>query len=51
MNVDNVSILAKAELKENPIPIKPNHHVEYFHCLGSRIISWNWGGYCFRILG
>lgn len=24
MNVDNVSILAKAELKENPIPIKPN---------------------------
>ena len=25
MNVDNVNILAKAELKENPIPIKPNH--------------------------
>ena len=24
MNVDNVSILAKAELKENPTPIKPN---------------------------
>ena len=24
MNVDNVSILAKAELKKNPIPIKPN---------------------------
>jgi len=23
MNVDNVSILAKAELKENPIPVKP----------------------------
>lgn len=25
MSVDNVSILARAELKENPIPIKPNH--------------------------
>ena len=24
MNVDNVSILAKAELKENPTPIKPD---------------------------
>ncbi|MFJ7681453.1 YveK family protein [Peribacillus butanolivorans] len=24
MNVDNVSILAKAEMKENPTPIKPN---------------------------
>lgn len=24
MNVDNVSILAKAELKEKPIPVKPN---------------------------
>ncbi|MFS0596025.1 Wzz/FepE/Etk N-terminal domain-containing protein [Peribacillus frigoritolerans] len=24
MKVDNVSILAKAELKENPIPVKPN---------------------------
>ena len=24
MNVDNVSILAKAELEENPIPVKPN---------------------------
>lgn len=24
MNVDNVSILAKAELQENPIPVKPN---------------------------
>ncbi|AZV63417.1 YveK family protein [Peribacillus frigoritolerans] len=24
MNVDNVSILAKAEMKENPAPIKPN---------------------------
>ncbi|WP_075981931.1 YveK family protein [Bacillus massilinigeriensis] len=24
MNVDNVSILAKAELKKNPMPIKPN---------------------------
>ncbi|MEW5595571.1 Wzz/FepE/Etk N-terminal domain-containing protein [Peribacillus frigoritolerans] len=24
MNVDNVSILAKAELKENPTPVKPN---------------------------
>lgn len=24
MNVDNVSILAKAELKENPSPVKPN---------------------------
>ncbi|GHH97713.1 YveK family protein [Neobacillus kokaensis] len=24
MNVDNVSILARAELKENPIPVKPN---------------------------
>jgi capsular polysaccharide biosynthesis protein len=25
MSVDNVSILAKAELKENPVPVKPNH--------------------------
>lgn len=24
MNVDNVSILAKAEIKENPAPVKPN---------------------------
>ena len=24
MNVDNVNILAKAELKENPTPVKPN---------------------------
>ncbi|MEB2629666.1 capsular biosynthesis protein [Bacillus sp. BA3] len=24
MNVDNVSILAKAEIKENPTPVKPN---------------------------
>lgn len=24
MNVDNVSVLAKAEIKENPIPVKPN---------------------------
>ena len=24
MNVDNVSILAKAEVEENPIPVKPN---------------------------
>ena len=25
MSVDNVSILAKAELKETPVSIKPNH--------------------------
>lgn len=25
MSVDNLSILAKAEMKENPMPIKPNH--------------------------
>jgi capsular polysaccharide biosynthesis protein len=24
MNVDNVSVLAKAEIKENPMPVKPN---------------------------
>jgi capsular polysaccharide biosynthesis protein len=24
MNVDNVSVLAKAEIKENPTPVKPN---------------------------
>ena len=51
MNVDNVSILAKAEFKENPTPVKPRPIIEYCHCICGRLDGWNWIGISIRVHG